>query len=1016
MLRIVTALIAIFAFIAPLPAGELIPFTLPWDDDAGGITDLSSYNHTPAGKFGYISVDQNAHFSVGGERIRFWGVNITASSCFPTHAEAEAIAARLAKFGFNIVRFHHMDNNWGGGSIIDYSQGNSRNLHTGNLERLDYFIAQLKAHGIYSNINLINSRDFMPSDGLDPGVNNLGWKGRHVLGFVDTAFRNLEKEFAANLLTHINPYTGLSYIEDPAIAVVEVNNENGIFHRYFSDDDNLTLWPDAYKNQLQDLWNAWLQNRYADTAELLAAWSGESEPLGAQLVANSDFSSGTASWNIEQREGATASASAGIFDGRQGLRLDVTAPGSQGWYIQLNQSGKSLTDNQLYALSFRARADVERSFSVAIGQAHDPWQVIHPFDNLAASTSWQQYTFVFESAVSDTNLRINFNNFATETGPIYFTDITLHEGGSLVAELPAGQSLEAGNIASNVRNGSYLPNRILDWTRFLTELATDYWTDMHAYIKTDLGYGGLVNGTTIMNSTPNIQGVYDVVDTHSYWKHPDFPGTPWDPNNWTVDPESMVNDLVGSTLGGLARQRVDGYPHTVSEYRHSYPNPFASEGPLIVAAYAALQDWDGIYFFDYARGHSWDQGYFNNYFNMNAHPSSMANARAAANLFRRGDVSAASGRILMNFNPDLEIQLVATQGKAWNVGDGRQLGIPPEHVAVQQIALSIGENAIGSEGDPPPAPVGPVYTSDTAQLSWDKSVNQKGVITINTPKTRGVVGFINGRSFDLDGVRIDFGTTQEDWATLTLSMQDGYFGTPHNAGSLLIVATGLTENTNMVWTDASKNSVGSNWGNAPSLVEAIPATITLPFAAERSQAWALDESGQRDGALTVTSSGEGSIIEIGNIQKSLWYEVSIEADLNFDPYTDWRNDHFDTVEQANDAISGQAADPDGDSISNLFEFFADLDPKYFNTDHPVSQTIEWLDQKPLFVYAFSVSRSYGQENIAISASQNLVDWSHFDLQNAQITITSHAINDTHDRVRIEFLPNTYSAFTRLKGN
>ncbi|MDQ8202611.1 hypothetical protein [Pelagicoccus sp. SDUM812003] len=256
------------AIVALARGGELIPFTLPWDDKAPGITDLSNLNHTPAGKFGYIEVDENAHFSAGGERIRFWGVNITADSCFPTHEEAEAIAGRLAKFGFNIVRFHHMDNNWGGGSIIDYSQGNSRNLHAANLEKLDYFIAQLKAHGIYSNLNMINSREFKVADGLDPNVeSDLDWKQRHILGFVDPTFRDLEKEYIQKLLTHRNPYTGLTYSEDPAIAVVEINNENGIFHQYFG--GAVELWPDVYQNQLQTKWNEWLQNRYASTADML---------------------------------------------------------------------------------------------------------------------------------------------------------------------------------------------------------------------------------------------------------------------------------------------------------------------------------------------------------------------------------------------------------------------------------------------------------------------------------------------------------------------------------------------------------------------------------------------------------------------------------------------------------------------------------------------------------------------------------------------------------------------------
>jgi hypothetical protein len=142
-------------------------FVLPYGDGSAGITNFGDrLNHTPAGAWGSIGVNAEGQFEADGERIRFWGVNITSESCFPDHPDAGNVAARLAKFGVNVVRFHHMENNWGGPSLIDYSQGDSRHLHAGNLEKLDYFVAQLKAQGIYTNFNLLTSREYLPSDGL----------------------------------------------------------------------------------------------------------------------------------------------------------------------------------------------------------------------------------------------------------------------------------------------------------------------------------------------------------------------------------------------------------------------------------------------------------------------------------------------------------------------------------------------------------------------------------------------------------------------------------------------------------------------------------------------------------------------------------------------------------------------------------------------------------------------------------------------------------------------------------
>lgn len=994
-------------------AGELIPFVLPWDDDSSGITDLASLNHKPAGKFGYLTIDENAHFSADGKRLRFWGVNITSNSCFPTHEEAEAIAGRLAKFGFNIVRFHHMDNNWGSGSLIDYDQGNSRHLNAENLERLDYFISELKKNGIYANLNLINSRDFKVNDGLDPQIESLLIaKERHVLGFVDETFRNLEKEYAHSLLTHVNPYTGLSYATDPAIAVVEINNENGIFQQFF--DGALEKWPSVYKTQLQEKWNAWLQTRYENTEEMLEAWSGESVPFGEQLISDPNFASGIADWNLEQREGAEATTTNGTFAERQGLKLEVTSSGSQGWYVQLNQSGIELVEGQVYTLSFWIRADSERTLSAAIGQAYNPWGTYYNYPNLPANSTWKQYQFIFTPNVSDSNVRINFNGFATEVGAVYFSDITLTEGADLTASLPDGQSLEDGDIESNSITGTYLPDRQLDWTRFLIELARDYWGDMGDYLKSELGYGGFVNGTTIMNSTPNIQSVFDLVDTHAYWRHPVFPGEAWDANNWYVEPDSMVNYL-DNTIANLARQRIDGYPHTVSEYRHAYPNTYASEGPLIIGAYAALQDWDGIYFFDYAKSGSWDQGFFNNYFNMNAHPSSMANALAAARMFREGHVSASQGQLLFNFNPDLEANLVATRGKPWNVGDGRQLDIQKEHALHQRVALSIGEDANGISGELPAPLPGPSYKSDTNELIWNYDTQGESSILVSTDKTLSSIGFASSVAFDTYGIGIEIGDTQQNWSTVTLTAKSGSFKKPFAPTQILVVATGLTENTNMQWTDESKRSVGTNWGETPTLVEAIPATLSLPYEASRVQAWSLDATGQRTSTLDVDTAESGSTIQIGSEQKSLWYEIEVAADPSHKPYLTWSAQHWQDEEFANPLISGPSADPDGDRIKNLVEYLTGLDPNVPDATSPIEQSVLSKNGKPVFRYQFLTPSDYSLSKLSIGQSEDLSFWEELLTDGDQLDVSIIPYDATHEQVTIDHTPGSLPAFSRLLG-
>ena len=62
----------------------------------------------------------------------------------------------------------------------------------------------------------------------------------------------------------------------------------------------------------------------------------------------------------------------------------------------------------------------------------------------------------------------------------------------------------------------------------------------------------------------------------------------------------------------------------------------------MAAAYAALQDWDGVLAYEYSsRRDDWDPQYFTNYFSIDSHPTKMATFQAAAAMFRRGDVATA---------------------------------------------------------------------------------------------------------------------------------------------------------------------------------------------------------------------------------------------------------------------------------------------------------------------------------------------------------------------------------------
>lgn len=85
-------------------------------------------------------------------------------------------------------------------------------------------------------------------------------------------------ETVVNLLQHKNPYTGKTYAQDPALAYIEMQNEDDIF--FYSLEGQLNRAP-TYKKQLIERFSDWLQKKYGSTDALKAAWG---DALGGQTL------------------------------------------------------------------------------------------------------------------------------------------------------------------------------------------------------------------------------------------------------------------------------------------------------------------------------------------------------------------------------------------------------------------------------------------------------------------------------------------------------------------------------------------------------------------------------------------------------------------------------------------------------------------------------------------------------------------------------------------------------------
>jgi len=246
---------------------QMRPFTMDWRDNADSLVDVSFLLDIPAGKDGYISTSNGHLVKPNGERFRIWGINFTGASCFPSKEDAPKVAEHLARFGINCVRFHFLDSNWSA-SVFVKGRDDTRALDEQQLDRWDYFVAELKKRGIYTNINLNVGRNYRKGD----GVKDYEYLGlAKVVNYFDSRVQELHREYAEQLLTHYNPYTKSQYRHEPAVATIELVNENSIVEAWMADrligrntGQQRGTWIDItpyYTAQLTEKYNVWLTGR-----------------------------------------------------------------------------------------------------------------------------------------------------------------------------------------------------------------------------------------------------------------------------------------------------------------------------------------------------------------------------------------------------------------------------------------------------------------------------------------------------------------------------------------------------------------------------------------------------------------------------------------------------------------------------------------------------------------------------------------------------------------------------------
>jgi len=249
------------------------------------ILDLSDLMDAPAGTHGAVQSEGGEFSFEDGTPVRFWGVG----SHPPGTDELNEQQARFYRsYGINLVRIHplqHLIGLW----TTDQASG-ERIIDPELLDPFDRWFAALKEQGVYMVWSpfwphWVTEDDGVPSAlwdelrtaGESPfGVPPHADEARETYGYVSFVEELQAAEWAwvEALLTHENPYTGLRYVDDPALAILEVHNEDSIFFHAPLNPLRSGTHP-AMTARLQQMWMDWLNDRYVDDAALLAAWGPE---------------------------------------------------------------------------------------------------------------------------------------------------------------------------------------------------------------------------------------------------------------------------------------------------------------------------------------------------------------------------------------------------------------------------------------------------------------------------------------------------------------------------------------------------------------------------------------------------------------------------------------------------------------------------------------------------------------------------------------------------------------------
>ncbi|MFJ9449827.1 capsular biosynthesis protein [Herbaspirillum sp. NPDC101397] len=435
--------------------------------------------------------------------------------------------------------------------------------------------------------------------------------------------------------------------------------------------------------------------------------------------------------------------------------------------------------------------------------------------------------------------------------------------------------------------------RIRDFLMFLADTDRAYFNRIRQVVQTEtdtlvpvtgtqMGYGGVLNFDS--------QAQMDYIDEHFYIDHPDFPGPAWDRNDWRIH-NSAASDGELNRLLALSLRRDIRKPFVVSEYNQPFPNRQSSEIQPLMAAFAASQDWDGLFFFDYMDGDNWANT--PSAFTLAGDWGKYAATGQSAMLFRNGLVATLPTLTAIPFGADARRAVAAArEPSAFESHLAVRYGVKPELATQARLGMDLSGAAKLATQTALTMPL----RAPNGEFEFDA---QQRTIQLRMPQARGFFGFLMKRRVGDDNAAVELLGKSRGFTGVLLTALDNR--PLASSRQILISASSAVTGTQpgsmpsrpkelvrykndpKWWTlerDAGMNDKpsGPRDVEGPVWMERNEARITLRTQARRIAVYPLDGSGKRLAALdagrAAVSNGVATIhIQADIAQASPWYEV-----------------------------------------------------------------------------------------------------------------------------------------------